>query len=98
MRMISQAARSSRLSAVLFGAAWMRTRDEHLKQASDNEGLGERLLLSGDVVPTTWAATLSFNSALHSIEISASSFGMKHFSRAALAQRFQRGRTQRHLP
>lgn len=43
----------------------MRTRDEHLKQASDNEGLGERLLLTGDVVSTAWAATLFYYSAVH---------------------------------
>ena len=43
----------------------MRSRDEHLKQANDNEALGERLLLSGDLVSTSWAATLFFYSAVH---------------------------------
>lgn len=43
----------------------MKTRDEHLKQARDNETFAERLLLSGDTVAINWAATAIFYSAVH---------------------------------
>ena len=43
----------------------MKTRDEHLKQASNNEDFAERLLQSGDAASVTWAATLVFYSAVH---------------------------------
>jgi hypothetical protein len=43
----------------------MPTRDEHLKQAKDNENLAERLVQQGDEISNTWAATLIFYSAVH---------------------------------
>lgn len=43
----------------------MRTRDEHLKQAKDNEDLAEWLLHSGDAKSITWAVTALFYSVVH---------------------------------
>jgi hypothetical protein len=43
----------------------MPTRDEHLKQAKDNENLAELLLQQSDETSNTWAATLIFYSAVH---------------------------------
>lgn len=43
----------------------MPSRDEHLRQANDNEEFAERLLQSGDAASVTWAATLVFYSAVH---------------------------------
>jgi hypothetical protein len=43
----------------------MPTRDQHLKQASDNQDFADRLLQTGDVVSITWAATALFYSAVH---------------------------------
>jgi uncharacterized protein (UPF0332 family) len=43
----------------------MKTLDEHLKQASNNEDFAERLLQSGDATSVMWAATLVFYAAIH---------------------------------
>jgi uncharacterized protein (UPF0332 family) len=43
----------------------MPTRDQHLKQAKDNEEFAERLLRSADNPSIAWAATTIFYSAHH---------------------------------
>ena len=43
----------------------MRTQDEHLKQASDNETFAEQLLQSAEPISVAWAVTVLFYTVVH---------------------------------